>query len=79
MRMYFNLIEGSRTFVDDEGLKVSDITDARRRAIFAARAIIAAQVEEGFLDTASQIDIADIDGDIVMTIPFSEAFTTKGG
>ncbi len=79
MRMYFNLTEGSKTFIDDEGFEVSDIAEAKRRAVVAARALIAAQVQEGFLDTAARIDIADADGDIRMTVPFSEVFIEKAG
>lgn len=79
MRMYFNLTEGSKTFIDDEGFEVSDIDEARCRAVVAARALIAAQVQEGFLDTAARIDIADADGDIRMTVPFSEVFIEKAG
>ncbi len=79
MRMYFNLTEGSKTFIDDEGFEVSDIAEAKRRAVVAARALIAAQVQEGFLDTAARIDIADAAGDIRMTVPFSEVFIEKAG
>lgn len=79
MRMYFNLTEGSKTFIDDEGFEVSDIAEAKRRAVVAARALIAAQVQKGFLDTAARIDIADAAGDIRMTVPFSEVFIEKAG
>lgn len=77
--MYFNLTEGSKTFTDDEGFEVSDIAEAKRRAVVAARALIAAQVQEGFLDTAARIDIADADGNIRMTVPFAEVFIEKAG
>ena len=77
--MYFNLTEGSKTFIDDEGLEVSDIAEAKRRAVVAARALIAAQVQDGFLDTAARIDIADAYGDIRMTVLFSEVFIENGG
>lgn len=77
MRMYFNLTEGTKTFIDEEGFEVADIVEAKRRAVIAARALIAAQVQDGYLDTAARIEIAGGDGDIKLIVPFSDVFIEK--
>lgn len=74
----FNLSECGTLFADEEGREALDVDAARAIALTAARDIMAAEVKEGRLCLSCRIDISDERGNVVATVPFSEAVTITG-
>ena len=62
----------------EEGSEVSDLTAARSKAIREARGIMCAEVAEGRLCLGCRVEVADAQGSVVLTVPFSEAITITG-
>ena len=73
MRRYFSHLRDSTDEVlDPEGveLPINALSDA---ALAAARDCMAGDVLSGKLDLRYRIDVQDSDGDLVLTMPFSDA------
>ena len=72
-RYFFNLHNGIGFVRDDEGRELPGLEAARFEAIRGARALIADEVLKGRLDLAGRLDVLGEDGEILLTILFSEA------
>ncbi|NHT78579.1 hypothetical protein G8E10_23020 [Rhizobiaceae bacterium CRRU44] len=72
----FHLNISTRTTVipDEEGSELADLDAARREAIMDARALMSAAILQGRDISHRQIEICDADGDLLMEVPFSEAY-----
>jgi hypothetical protein len=70
---YFHIQEGDCLVKDDEGVELSDLTEARAEAIEAAREILAEAIRSGeeFVDKA--FVIADERGRHLVSIPMRDA------
>jgi hypothetical protein len=75
MLLMFHLSEGTRDVFDDEGVDCESLDDARRKALAAAREIIAAQALKGRVNLDARIDVTDDTGRVVLCVPFSDAVT----
>ena len=68
MKCYFNLAYGHQTIVDDEGVEVEDLDQARTLALEAAAEMIQAgeaQIEDW---RGWQLEAADASGAVLFTI-----------
>jgi hypothetical protein len=62
---------------DEEGEDFPDLAAAREKALIGARSILSEEVKGGALDLRGAIEIADEKGEIVLTVPYSEAVTVQ--
>jgi hypothetical protein len=74
-RFYFNLRNSKEFLEDPEGQECESLTAARQEAILSAREIMAARVKSG-KNLDGQFEITDITGQLILTVPFPDAYTT---
>jgi hypothetical protein len=72
-RYYFHVCNGDGFTTDEEGLELPDVHAARTTAIQGLRDIMASELKDGLLKTASFIEIEDENHELLMTVPFVEA------
>lgn len=72
-RFYFHLHNSTGLTRDEEGRDLEDLAEARNSAIRDIRSVLCEDVERGFIDMRGRIDVGDEGGEVLMTIPFSEA------
>jgi hypothetical protein len=75
-RFYFNLRNSKEFLEDPEGQECESLTAARQEAILSAREIMAARVKSGKNPDGAQFEITDITGQLILTVPFPDAYTT---
>ena len=76
-RYYFHLRD-DLSVDDEEGQELPNLQAAREVALQNARSIACEAVHKGHLNLDHRIDVADATGEIVLTLPFREAFTIEG-
>ena len=76
-RFYLHM-RNDRTVEDREGLILEDADAARLEAIRSARDILAAEIRTGRLDLAGEIEVADENGQPILTVPFRQAIVIEG-
>ncbi len=74
-RYFFHLHECGTVIRDEEGHDLVGIDAVRREATLAARALMAAEVQEGRLCLGCCIEVRDARGEVVLTMPFRSALT----
>jgi len=77
-RYHFHIRNGLGFIADEEGLELSSEKDARVQAIRGARSLMSAEVMEGMLDLAGQIEVTDERNDEVLTVRFRDAVRVQG-
>jgi hypothetical protein len=77
-RLFFHLHECGTVTVDEEGVEVESLAEARVRAFRAARSIMSAEVAQGQLCLSCHINVEDDQGTILLTLPFREALQVTG-
>jgi hypothetical protein len=77
-RYHFNIRNGLGFIADEEGLELASDKDARVQAIRGARSLLSAEVMEGMLDLAGQIEVTDEQNDEVLTIRFRDVVHVQG-
>jgi hypothetical protein len=78
-RYYFHVRDYFGSVVDEEGQELADLTVARREALRSARAIMAEDVRQGFLDLKGTVEVADLHGRILLTLSFGDAVEIRPG
>jgi len=72
-RYYLHIINGGGYSEDPEGQELPDLDAARTAAIEGMRSLLSEEARQGQLDLSGRIDIADTDGNILLSVPFSDA------
>ena len=71
MWCYFNLVEAFQTIVDDEGVEVADVDEARTLAL----EVIAEMIQQGEAQIADwrgwRLEVTDASGAVLFTISLS--------
>ena len=75
---YLHLNECGTITGDPEGMERAGLAEVRVDALKAAREIMCAELAEGRLCLACQIDVADEVGNIVLSLPFRDAVKITG-
>jgi antirestriction protein ArdC len=75
---FFHLHEAGHVTRDEEGLEMPDLAVARRHAETAAREIMCADMADGDLCLACQIEIEDRDSGARTILAFRDAVTITG-
>ena len=77
MRCYFNLVSSHRTIIDEEGLEVADMEEART----FAREAVAEVVQDGVAEIAHWrgwgIEVRDASGTVLFTVGFDTLLTAE--
>lgn len=77
-RYFFTLNECDDRTIDEEGIRLPALADARARAVTQARAIMCAEIETGRLCLSCGIEIRDQAGDLLLYVPFKECVEVSG-
>jgi len=72
-RYHFHIINGGGTSEDAEGQELPDLEAARAAAIEGVRSLVSEEARLGQIDLSGRIDIADADGNILLSVPFNDA------
>jgi hypothetical protein len=72
-RYYLHISNGGGYSEDPEGQELPDLEAARASAIEGARSLLSEEARQGQLDLSGRIDIADADGNILLSVPFGDA------
>jgi hypothetical protein len=78
-RFYLHINNGGGYSEDPEGQELPDLAEAHRQAIDGVRSLLSEEARHGQLDLSGSIEIADGDGNILMIVPFREAFDLRLG
>jgi hypothetical protein len=79
MARYFLHIHNSHgSAEDDEGLEAKSLSEAREKAVAGIRSLLSAEAANGEMNLKGRIDISSEAGELLLSVPFSEAITIKG-
>ena len=67
-RYYFHLHEPTQLTRDDFGLDLPDLARARVEAVRGVRSVLSEEIRAGRLDLRGRIDVADREGNILLTV-----------
>jgi len=73
-KFHLNISTRTTVILDEEGAELADLSSARREAIMDARALMSAAIMQGRDISHRYIDICDADGDLLLKVPFIEAY-----
>ncbi len=77
MHCYFNLVSSHHTIIDNEGLEVADVEEART----FAREAVAEMVQEGVAEIARwrgwEVEVRDASGTVLFTVGFDALLTVE--
>jgi hypothetical protein len=71
--LFFHLHERGSVLIDEEGVEVESLEEARTRALREARSIMSSEVAAGQLCLSCHISVEDAEGSILLTLPFRDA------
>jgi hypothetical protein len=77
-KLFFHLNECGASVLDEEGVEVGDLSQARLRALREARQIMSADVAAGKLCLDCHIFVTDDRGATLLVVPFREALEIRG-
>ena len=63
---------------DDEGLEAQNLAEAREKAIIGIRSLLSAEAMNGGINFDGRIDISSEAGEVLLSVPFTDALTVKG-
>lgn len=76
-RFFFHLIDDVFS-QDEEGVELIDAATAHAKAVFIAREIAATEIREGRLSLHHRIEVTDVTGSPILTLPLGAAFEIDG-
>ena len=74
---YFDRPEREPTFEDHAGIEPADLDAARQEAVRSAKAVVGAEAPEGELCVGCRVDVVNMAGTIVATVPIREVVRIK--
>lgn len=77
-KLFFHLHECGTVLLDEEGMEVDSLSEARRHALRNACSIMSSEVAAGKLCLSCQIVVEDAQGTPLVTVPFCEALEITG-
>jgi len=70
---YLNVYDSFGEPDDPIDVNLPSLKEARREAIKGIRSLLSEEATEGKIDFRGRIEITDVAGDVLLTIPFEEA------
>lgn len=77
-RFHINIHNGTGETRDEEGQDFPGLAEAERSAVEGVRSILREEVSSGTIDLSGRVEITNPAGEILSTIPFSEAVRLQG-
>jgi len=79
MARYFLHVHNSHGSAEDnEGLEARSLSEAREKAVAGIRSLLAAETANGEINFKGRIEISDEGGNLLLSVPFTEAVAVKG-
>lgn len=78
MPHYFFHLHNDIISMDEEGVDLPDLEEARANGVREAREMMLEMVAEGRINFSHRIDIADDKGAVIDSVMFAEAVTVEG-
>ncbi len=69
MRCYFHLVNSHEEILDDEGIEVSDLEDAKAQALVAIEDIREEAIQSGASWQGWRLDVVNPSGEVLLSIP----------
>jgi hypothetical protein len=63
---------------DDEGLEANSLSEAREKAVAGIRSLISSEAANGEINFQGRIDISDEGGNLLLSVPFTDAVAVRG-
>jgi hypothetical protein len=76
-RFYFHVTRLASSIPDIEGTELLDLAEARAEAVRDARALMSCAILEGRDISGRSIEICNEAGDVLIRMPFREAFSSE--
>jgi len=76
-KFYFNIVTAAGTILDDEGTDLPDLSIAQTEAVKDVRALMSNAILGGKDISSRVIEICDSSGDVLWTVPFTDAFSRE--
>lgn len=76
-RYYFHVVTPTETVEDQEGTELPSLEAARKEAIKDARQLMGSAMQEGRDISGRRIEIVGGGGEILLVVPFADAFTVE--
>jgi hypothetical protein len=77
-RFFLHIHNSHGAAEDDEGLEAQSLSEAREKAVMGIRSLLSAEAANGEMNLMGRIDISSEAGQVLLSVPFSEAITVKG-
>lgn len=75
-QFFLHLRDSVDELLDPEGQEFADLAALKQAVIFSARDLLAGEMRNGVIDLRYRLDAENIEGEIVYTLPFKQAFST---
>jgi hypothetical protein len=76
-RYFFHICNGTGFVEDEQGLNLPDQETAYKKAVEAARGVMADDMRKGELDLTSFVEVEDEARTLLLTLTFAEAVTMR--
>lgn len=73
-RYFFHLRDGTDCLLDPEGIELPNQEAVEKAALFAARDTLSHEMKDGRIDLRYRLDVENDAGEVVHSLPLSEAF-----
>ena len=77
-RYYLHVHNSHGNAEDDEGIEAATLAEAREQAVQGIRSLLGAEAANGRIDFAGRIEISDVSGKLLLSVPFKEAVRVVG-
>ena len=74
-RYFMHLRDGTEQLLDPEGLEYTSVEAVRKATLVAARDLMTGDVRDGVLDFRFRIDVENVAGEIIYSLPFQHALS----
>ena len=76
-RYFFHLRDHESSIFDEEGVDLADLSAVQMTALKAARDTLSHDMKAGFIDLRYRIEVEDVEGTVVHTLPLKDAFVIR--
>ena len=77
-RYYLHIHNSHGNAEDDEGIEAGSLAEAREQAVHGIRSLLGAEAANGRIDFGGRIEISDVSGKLLLSVPFKEAVRVVG-
>jgi hypothetical protein len=77
-RFFLHIHNSHGAAEDDEGLEAESLSEAREKAVAGIRSLLSAEAANGEINFKGRIDISSETGQVLLSVPFSDAIAVKG-